>query len=128
MVLEQSKPAAETGLAFDLWLTPPPHTPPERLAGVFSTPSPPLTTTMAQRQPNTETVRTLREVEFFLVKSPRGLTIKELTNLTGCSRKTLDRHLQTLQDLGSGLTMQWEPGPHSALWIHRNPCIFRHPE
>ena len=83
---------------------------------------------MAQRQPNTETVRTLREVEFFLVKSPRGLTIEELTNLTGCSRKTLDRHLQTLQDLGSGLTMQWAPGPHPALWIHRNPCVFRHPE
>ena len=70
-------------------------------------------------------IETLRTIERALLSST-GLTITQLRQITGCSRRQIDRHLQTLRELGCGLQVEDPEGRHPALWSVCGRTVFVH--
>lgn len=80
---------------------------------------------MSSKNNTTTVVDTLRTIERALLGST-GLTIARLRQITGCSRRQIDRHLQTLRELGCGLQVEDPEGRHPALWSVHGRTVFVH--
>ena len=80
---------------------------------------------MSSKNNTTTIVDTLRTIERALLSST-GLTITQLRQITGCSRRQIDRHLQTLRELGCELQVEDPEGRHPALWNACGRTVFAH--
>lgn len=82
---------------------------------------------MTGKQPITHTLDTLRRIERTIITSGReGCTISDLRAATGTTRRTVDRLLEALQTLGSGISLQYDGGPIAGTWTHSGQAIFNH--
>jgi len=83
--------------------------------------------TTRAKQSTAHVVNQMRRLEATIINAGRhGVTIDDLTAATGTSRRTIDRLLQQLQDLGSGVNLDWQPGPVAGTWTHSGQAVFVH--
>ena len=82
---------------------------------------------MTTRTPFWKSVDSLRQLESTIIKAGLvGITIVELQTVTGLSRRTIDRNLNALQSLGSGLTNDGSGGRVARRWALRaDQAVFR---
>ena len=82
---------------------------------------------MTGKHPITHTLDTLRRLERTIITSGRqGCTIADLRAATGTTRRTVDRLLEALQALGSGISLDYDGGPVAGTWTHSGQCVFNH--
>lgn len=82
---------------------------------------------MSGKQPITHTLDTLRRIERTIITSGReGCTISDLRAATGTTRRTVDRLLEALQTLGSGISLDYDGGPVAGTWTHSGHRVFNH--
>ena len=82
---------------------------------------------MTTRTPFWRSVDALRQLEAIIIDAGEdGITIAELQAATGLSRRTIDRNLNALQSLGSGLTNDGSGGRVARHWMLRaDQSVFR---
>ena len=82
---------------------------------------------MTTRTPFWQSVDSLRQLEWTIIKSGLiGITIAELQAATGLSRRTIDRNLIALQELGAGLTNDGSGGRVARRWmLSADQAVFR---
>ena len=82
---------------------------------------------MSGKQPVTHTIDLLRRIERTIITSGRyGCTIEDLRAATGTTRRTVDRLLDALQTLGSGVSLEYAGGPVAGTWTHSGAALFTH--
>ena len=82
---------------------------------------------MSGKQPVTHTIDLLRRIERTIITSGRdGCTIEDLRAATGTTRRTIDRLLDALQTLGSGVKLEYAGGPVAGTWTHTGAIVFAH--
>ena len=75
---------------------------------------------MTARTPFWQSVNSLRQLEATIIKAGLvGITIAELQTVTGLSRRTIDRNLNALQSLGSGIYNDGSGGRVARRWALR---------
>ena len=81
---------------------------------------------MTTRTPFWQSVDSLRQLETTIIAAGEdGITIADLQAATGLSRRTIDRNLNALQELGSGLTNDGSGGRVARRWMLRaNRAVF----
>ena len=82
---------------------------------------------MTTRTPFWQSVDSLRQLETAIIAAGEdGITIADLQKLTGLSRRTIDRNLRALQELGSGITHDDSAGRVARRWMLRaDQAVFR---
>lgn len=82
---------------------------------------------MTTRTPFWKSVDSLRQLETTIIDAGvDGITIADLQAATGLSRRTIDRNLNALQQLGSGLTHDDSAGRVARLWsLQADQAVFR---
>ena len=82
---------------------------------------------MTTRTPFWQSVNSLRQLETTIIAAGEdGITIADLQKLTGLSRRTIDRNLNALQSLGSGLANDGSGGRVARRWMLRaDQAVFR---
>ena len=82
---------------------------------------------MTTRTPFWESVDSLRHLETTIIRAGEdGITIADLQAATGLSRRTIDRNLRALQELGSGITHDDSAGRVARQWMLRaDQAVFR---
>ena len=82
---------------------------------------------MTTRTPFWRSVDSLRELEATVINAGEdGITIADLQAATGLSRRTIDRNLNALQSLGSGLVHDGSGGRVARRWALRaDRAVFR---
>ena len=81
---------------------------------------------MTTRTPFWRSVDGLRQLETTIIAAGEdGITIADLQAATGLSRRTIDRNLIALQELGSGLTNDGSGGRGARRWmLSANRAVF----
>ena len=81
---------------------------------------------MTTRTPFWRSVDGLRQLETTIIDAgPSGITIADLQKLTALSRRTIDRNLNALQSLGSGLINDGSGGRVARRWmLSANRAVF----
>ena len=83
--------------------------------------------TTKPKQSTASVVNQMRRLEATIINAGRhGVTIDDLTAAVGTSRRTIDRLLQQLQELGIGVSLDWQPGPVAGTWTHSGQAVFVH--
>ena len=83
--------------------------------------------TARAKQSTAHVVNQMRRIEATIINAGRnGVTIDDLVAAIGTSRRTIDRLLQQLQELGSGISLDWQPGPVAGTWTHSGQAVFNH--
>ena len=79
------------------------------------------------RTPFWRSVDGLRQLETTIIDAgPSGITIADLQKLTALSRRTIDRNLNALQALGSGIYNDGSGGRVARRWALRaEQAVFR---
>ena len=79
------------------------------------------------RTPFWKSVDSLRQLETTIIAAGEdGITIADLQAATGFSRRTIDRNLIALQELGSGLCNDGSGGRVARRWMLRaEQAVFR---
>ena len=73
---------------------------------------------MTTRTPFWRSVDSLRQLEATIITAGEdGITIADLQAATGLSRRTIDRNLNALQKLGSGITNDGSGGRVARRWM-----------
>ena len=74
-----------------------------------------------------ESVDSLRHLETTIIRAGEdGITIADLQKLTGLSRRTIDRNLNALRDLGSGIYHDDSAGRVARRWsLRAQDAVFR---
>ena len=82
---------------------------------------------MTTRTPFWRSVDCLRQLEATIIAAGEdGITIADLQIATGLSRRTIDRNLNALQSLGSGLVHDGSGGRVARRWALRaDQAVFR---
>ena len=82
---------------------------------------------MSTRTPFWRSVDSLRQLETTIINAGEdGITIADLQAATGLSRRTIDRNLNALQSLGSGITNDGSAGRVARRWALRaDQAVFR---
>ena len=82
---------------------------------------------MTTRTPFWQSVSSLRELEATVINAGEdGITIADLQTATGLSRRTIDRNLIALQELGSGIANDVSGGRVARRWMLRaDQSVFR---
>ena len=82
---------------------------------------------MTTRTPFWQSVNSLRQLEATIIKAGEdGITIADLQTATGLSRRTIDRNLRALQELGSGITHDDSGGRVARRWALRaDQAVFQ---
>ena len=82
---------------------------------------------MTTRTPFWRSVDSLRQLETTIIAAGEdGITIADLQSTTGLSRRTIDRNLNALQSLGSGLVHDGSGGRVARRWALRaDQAVFR---
>ena len=82
---------------------------------------------MTTRTPFWRSVDSLRQLEATLIAAGEdGITIADLQFRTGLSRRTIDRNLNALQTLGSGIYHDGSAGRVARRWALRaEQAVFR---
>ena len=82
---------------------------------------------MTTRTPFWQSVNSLRQLEATIIAAGEdGITIADLQSTTGLSRRTIDRNLNALQSLGSGLVHDGSGGRVARRWMLRaDRAVFR---
>lgn len=82
---------------------------------------------MTTRTPFWQSVNSLRQLEATIIKAGLvGITIADLQKLTALSRRTIDRNLNALQKLGSGITNDGSGGRVARRWmLQEDEAVFR---
>lgn len=82
---------------------------------------------MTTRTPFWRSVDCLRQLETTIIGAGEdGITIADLQKLTALSRRTIDRNLNALQSLGSGLVHDGSGGRVARRWALRaDQAVFR---
>ena len=69
----------------------------------------------------------MRRLEATIINAGHhGVIIDDLVAAIGTSRRTIDRLLLQLQELGSGISLDWTPGPVAGTWTHAGQAVFNH--
>ena len=83
--------------------------------------------TTRAKQSTAAVVNQMRRLEATIINAGRhGVTIDDLTAAVGVSRRTIDRLLTQLEDLGSDISLDWQPGPVAGTWRHSGQAVFVH--
>ena len=82
---------------------------------------------MTTRTPFWQSVDSLRQLETTIIAAGEdGITIADLQAATGLSRRTIDRNLNALQSLGSGIVHDDSGGRVARHWMLRaDQSVFR---
>ena len=82
---------------------------------------------MTTRTPFWRSVDSLRQLECTIIAAGEdGITIADLQAATGLSRRTIDRNLNALQSLGSGLCNDGAGGRVARRWmLSADRAVFR---
>ena len=82
---------------------------------------------MTTRTPFWRSVDSLRHLETAIIAAGEdGITIADLQTATGLSRRTIDRNLNALRDLGSGIYHDDSAGRVARRWALRaDQAVFR---
>lgn len=82
---------------------------------------------MSTRTPFWRSVDSLRQLETTIIAAGEdGITIADLQAVTGLSRRTIDRNLNALQTLGSGIINDGSGGRVARRWMLRaEQAVFR---
>ena len=82
---------------------------------------------MTARTPFWQSVSSLRQLETTIIKAGEdGITIAGLQTATGLSRRTIDRNLRALQELGSGIYHDDSAGRVARRWsLRAQDAVFR---
>ena len=82
---------------------------------------------MTKRTAFWESVDSLRHLETTIIAAGEdGITIADLQAATGLSRRTIDRNLRALQELGSGIYHDDSAGRVARLWsLRAQDAVFR---
>lgn len=74
-----------------------------------------------------ESVWSLRHLETTIIRAGEdGITIAALQAATGLSRRTIDRNLNALQELGSGISNDGSGGRVARRWmLQEDQAVFR---
>ena len=82
---------------------------------------------MTKRTAFWESVWSLRHLEITIIRAGEdGITIADLQAVTGLSRRTIDRNLNALRDLGSGIYHDDSAGRVARRWSLRGKdAVFR---
>ena len=82
---------------------------------------------MTTRTPFWKSVDGLRQLESTIIAAGGdGITIADLQAATGLSRRTIDRNLNALQSLGSGLTNDGSGGRVARRWmLQADQAVFQ---
>jgi biotin operon repressor len=82
---------------------------------------------MSIRTPFWESVDSLRQLEATIIAAGLvGITIADLQLQTGLSRRTIDRNLGALRELGSGIENDGSGGRVARRWmLQANQAVFR---
>ena len=82
---------------------------------------------MTTRTPFWQSVDSLRQLETTIIDAGvDGITIADLQAVTGLSRRTIDRNLIALQELGSGLVHDGSGGRVARRWmLQEDQAVFR---
>ena len=82
---------------------------------------------MTARTPFWQSVDSLRQLETTIIHAgEKGITIADLQAATGLSRRTIDRNLNALRDLGSGIYHDDSAGRVARLWsLRADQAVFR---
>ena len=82
---------------------------------------------MTTRTPFWQSVDSLRQLETTIIKAGLvGITIADLQKLTALSRRTIDRNLNALQSLGSGIANDGSGGRVARRWmLQEDQAVFR---
>ena len=83
--------------------------------------------TTRAKQSTAAVVNQMRRIEATIINAGRnGVTIDDLVAAIGTSRRTIDRLLTQLEDLGSDISLDWQPGPVAGTWRHSGQAVFVH--
>ena len=82
---------------------------------------------MTTRTPFWQSVDSLRQLEATIIAAGEdGITIADLQTATGLSRRTIDRNLIALRELGAGLINDGSGGRVARRWMLRaEQAVFR---
>ena len=82
---------------------------------------------MTTRTPFWQSVNSLRQLETTIIAAGEdGITIADLQKLTALSRRTIDRNLNALQSLGSGIVHDDSAGRVARRWmLQEDEAVFR---
>lgn len=82
---------------------------------------------MTKRTAFWESVDSLRHLEATIIRAGEdGITIADLQAATGLSRRTIDRNLNALRDLGSGIMHDNSAGRVARRWwLRAEDAVFR---
>lgn len=82
---------------------------------------------MTTRTPFWESVDSLRHLETTIIAAGKdGITIADLQAATGLSRRTVDRNLNALRELGSGIYHDDSAGRVARRWsLREKDAVFR---
>ena len=82
---------------------------------------------MTTRTPFWRSVDGLRQLETTIIAAGKdGITIADLQKLTALSRRTIDRNLNALQSLGSGIANDGSGGRVARRWmLQEDQAVFR---
>ena len=82
---------------------------------------------MTTRTPFWRSVDSLRQLETTIIAAGEdGITIADLQAATGLSRRTIDRNLRALQELGSGIYHDGSAGRVARRWsLRADQAVFR---
>ena len=82
---------------------------------------------MSIRTPFWESVDSLRQLEATIIAAGLvGITIADLQTATGLSRRTIDRNLMALRELGSGIVNDGSGGRVARRWsLAADQAVFR---
>ena len=85
---------------------------------------------MTTRTPFWQSVDSLRQLESTIVTAGEdGITIADLQLQTGLSRRTIDRNLSALRELGSGIENDGASGPVARRYaLSADQAVFRQEE
>ena len=83
--------------------------------------------TTKPKQSTAHVVDQMRRLEATIISAGHhGVTIDDLVAAVGTSRRTIDRLLSQLEDLGSDISLDWQPGPVAGTWRHSGRAVFVH--
>ena len=82
---------------------------------------------MTTRTPFWQSVDSLRQLETTIIRAGEdGTTIADLQTATGLSRRTIDRNLNALRELGSGIYHDDSAGRVARRWsLRADQAVFR---
>jgi predicted DNA-binding transcriptional regulator YafY len=82
---------------------------------------------MSTRYPFWQSVDSLRQLESTIIAAGLvGITIADLQAATGLSRRTIDRNLGALRELGSAIVNDGSGGRVARRWmLQANQAVFR---